>query len=86
MKATYDNNKDKLKSKSKKIIKEQFYPNTFPKDMISSKINEHGSIIKKEKRLQDSKARENKIRKSIIRGRLIGIFPFCSAHYYDSKK
>jgi hypothetical protein len=78
--STYYDNKDKLKSKTKKITKEQFYPNTYPKDLMYSMMNEFGSVIRNK---QYSKSESNSIRKAIKRGRLVGFLPFCSRHYFD---
>jgi hypothetical protein len=68
--------------KSQKITKEQFLPNTYPKELMYSMMNEFGSIIKNK---QYKKSEANKIRTSIKRARRLGFFPFCSAHYFKMK-
>jgi hypothetical protein len=57
-------------------------PNTYPKELMYSMMNEFGSIIKNK---QYKKSEANKIRTSIKRARRLGFFPFCSAHYFKMK-
>jgi len=69
-------------SQIKEIKKEQFYPNTYPKELMYVMMNEFGSIIRNN---QYSKSESNKVAKKIKKARLAGFFPFCSAHYFKMK-
>lgn len=79
--STYYDNREKPKIK-KEITKEQFYPNTYPKELMYGMMSEFGSIVRNK---QHSKSKNNSIRKAIKRGRLAGFLPFCSRHYYGIK-
>jgi len=72
----------KKSSPTKEIKKEQFYPNTYPKELMYVMMNEFGSIIRN---TQYSKSESTKIAKKIKKARLVGFFPFCSAHYFKMK-
>jgi hypothetical protein len=73
------NEKNNKEVKLTTIKKEQFYPNTYPKDLMYSMLNEFGSIIRNK---QYTKNQSKKINKRIKRARLEGLFPFCSRHYF----
>lgn len=72
-------NVDNQLKKKKPIKKEQFYPNTYPKELMYSMINEFGTMIRNK---QYTKYQSNKINKSIKRARFLALWPFCSKHFF----
>jgi hypothetical protein len=64
------------------ITKEQFYPNTYPKELMYSMMNEFGSLIRN---TQYKKSECRNIAKTIKRARTLAFFPYCSAHFFKMK-
>lgn len=69
---------------NKKVInKKLFHTSSYPKELMYSMIDEFGSLIRN---TSYKKHECKKINLIIKRARLLGFFPFCSAHYFRVKK